>query len=165
MISKAVAKYLRISPRKTRTVIELIKGKGALEAMGILNNTNKKAATLLAKVLNSAIANAKRIPNIELDELYIIDVRADGGPSLKRYQARAMGRADVIKKPTSHVTIALDLKKTKKKVVAAESPKATPKKKAKSKQESKTKATKTIKKSTTAKSAKKSVEKGVKSGS
>lgn len=165
MISKAVAKYLRVSPRKTRTVIELIKGKQALEAIGILNNTNKKAATLLAKVLNSAIANAKRIPNIDLNELYIIDVRADGGPSLKRYQARAMGRADVIKKPTSHVTIALDLKKTKKKATAAEISKATPKKSAKPKQESKAKATKTIKKSTTTKSAKKSVEKGVKSGS
>ena len=165
MISKAVAKYLRVSPRKTRTVIELIKGKQALEAIGILNNTNKKAATLLAKVLNSAIANAKRIPNIDLNELYIIDVRADGGPSLKRYQARAMGRADVIKKPTSHVTIALDLKKTKKKAPAAEISKATPKKSAKPKQESKAKATKTIKKSTTTKSAKTSVEKGVKSGS
>jgi len=164
MISKAVAKYLRVSPRKTRVVIELIKGKQALEAMGILNNTNKKAATLLAKVLNSAIANAKRIPNIELDKLYIIDVRADGGPSLKRYQAAAMGRANVIKKPTSHITIALDLKETKQKVVVSSKSKVAVKKTAKPKQEPKTKATKATKKSTTAKSLKKNVEKGVKSG-
>jgi len=113
MISKAVAKYLRISPRKVRIVIALIRNKHVDEAIGILNLTNKKAAFLLLKVLNSAIANAKRFPNTAQEHLFISDIYADGGPLLKRTRAEAMGRASVIRKTTSHITIVLDLKQPK----------------------------------------------------
>jgi len=110
MISKAIAKYLRISPRKTRSVISLIKGKSVDEAAGILEGLNKRASSLLAKLLNSAIANAKRFPNVQKQDLYISDIYADGGPQIKRTRAEALGRASVIRKPTSHVTIELDAK-------------------------------------------------------
>jgi len=108
MISKATIKYLRISPRKVRLVIALIKGKSAIEALSILKATNKKAAFLLSKVLNSVIANAKRLPNIDEKYLYISKISADGGPSLKRYKAQALGRATMILKRTSHIRIELD---------------------------------------------------------
>jgi len=113
MISKAIAKYLRISPRKVRVAIALIKNKRVDEAIGILNSLNKKAAFLLMKLLNSAIANAKRFPNIQQEDLYISDIHADGGPLLKRTRAEAMGRASVIRKTTSHITIELDVKEPK----------------------------------------------------
>jgi len=113
MISKAIAKYLRISPRKVRTVIALIKDKHVDEAIGILSLTNKKASFLLLKVLNSAIANAKRFPNMQQENLYISDIYANGGPLLKRTMAGAMGRASVIRKTTSHITIELDMKQPK----------------------------------------------------
>jgi len=103
MISKAVAKYAKISPRKVRLVLALIKGKNAEEAVGILKVTNKKVAGMLIKLLNSAIANAKRFPNVNLEELYISDIYADGGPVLKRFRAEALGRASVLRKPTSHI--------------------------------------------------------------
>ncbi|MFH1868237.1 MAG: 50S ribosomal protein L22 [Candidatus Omnitrophota bacterium] len=110
MISKAVARYLRVSPRKVREVICLVKGKNAIEARDILSNTNKRAANLLGKVLNSAIANAKRIPNINEEDLYISDLFADGGPSLKRFKAATMGKATMIKRRTSHITVKLNMR-------------------------------------------------------
>ncbi len=113
MISKAIAKYLRISPRKVRVVIALIRNKRVDEAIGILNALNKKASFLLMKLLNSAIANAKRFPNIQQEDLYISDIYADGGPLLKRTRAEAMGRASVIRKTTSHITIELEAKEPK----------------------------------------------------
>ena len=113
MISKAVVKYLRISPRKVREVIYLVRGKNADQALGILKNTNKKAAVLLTKLLNSAIANTKRLPNIREEDLYISSISADGGPSLKRFKAQALGRATMIKRRTSHITIELDMKEPK----------------------------------------------------
>jgi len=112
MISKAVAKYIRISPRKTRLVIAHIKGKSAVEATGILENMKNRAAGIICKVLKSAIANAKRFPNLTEEELYISDVHADGGPTLKRFRADAMGRASVLRKPTAHITIVLDIVKS-----------------------------------------------------
>lgn len=108
MISKAIAKYLRISPRKTRSVIALIKGKSVTEAVATLASLNKRASSLLTKLLNSAIANAKRFPNVQEQDLYISDIYADSGPQIKRTRAEALGRASVIRKPTSHVTIELD---------------------------------------------------------
>ena len=113
MISKAVAKYLRISPRKARTVIALIKDKHVDEAIGILSMANKKAAFLLLKLLNSAIANAKRFPNMQQENLFISEIYANGGPLLKRTSAGAMGRASIIRKTTSHITIELDMKQPK----------------------------------------------------
>lgn len=101
---KAVTKYLRIAPRKLRLVIDTIRKRPALEAMGILSLLNKKGARMAAKTLKSAIANAK---NLKLDEkrLYVCDIRADGGPVLKRFLSRSMGRADRLLKRTAHLTV------------------------------------------------------------
>ncbi len=101
---KAVTKYLRIAPRKMRLVIDTIRKRPALEAMGILSLLNKKGARMAAKTLKSAIANAK---NLKLDEkrLYVADIRADGGPVLKRFLTRSMGRADRLLKRTTHLTV------------------------------------------------------------
>jgi large subunit ribosomal protein L22 len=113
MISKAVGKYIRISPRKARTVIAIVKGKDVNESLGLLKASNNKASSLIIKLLKSAVANAKRFPNIDEADLYISDIYADGGPVLKRFRAEAMGRASVLRKPTAHISIILDVKKAK----------------------------------------------------
>jgi large subunit ribosomal protein L22 len=106
MEAKSTAKYLRISPKKVRQVVRLIKGKSVIEALGILKYTPKKAALLVEKVLRAAVANAKqKNPNIESEALYIKHAYVDGGPILKRIRPRAMGRANRISKRTSHVTL------------------------------------------------------------
>ncbi|HOW58549.1 MAG TPA: 50S ribosomal protein L22 [Candidatus Omnitrophota bacterium] len=101
---KAITRYLRIAPRKMRLVIDTIRREHALEAVGILSLLNKKGAKMAIKTLKSAIANAK---NLGLDEklLYVSDARADGGPVLKRFLTRSMGRADKILKRTTHLTV------------------------------------------------------------
>ena len=105
---RAVAKYVRVSPRKAQIVIDLIRGKKVDDALAILMYTPKSAAPVVEKLLNSAIANAEN--NLELDRgsLYVAEVYANQGPTLKRYWARSHGRADMIKKRTSHITIVLD---------------------------------------------------------
>lgn len=102
--ARAVARYLRISPRKLRLVVDTVRSKPVRQAGMILAGLNKKGARLTEKVLNSAVANAK---GLELDEgrLYISDIRADGGPVFKRFMPRSMGRADRILKRTSHLSI------------------------------------------------------------
>ena len=105
---KAVTRYVRISPRKVRLVTELVKGKPAEEALTILKFLPKKAARLVGKTLQSAVANAEQNPNIDVDTLYIKRIFVDEGPSMKRWRARAMGRATRILKRTSHITIVLD---------------------------------------------------------
>lgn len=106
METRVVAKYLRIAPRKVRIVLNAIKGKPAFIAMDHLRLLNKKAARLVQKVLKSAIASAKEK---KLDEArtFVKEVRADGGPSYKRIMTRSMGRADRIKKRTTHITVIL----------------------------------------------------------
>jgi large subunit ribosomal protein L22 len=101
---KAIAKHLRIAPRKMRIVIDTIRRQQALEAVGILMLLKKKGAKMAVKTLKSAIANAK---NLGLNEsrLYVSDVRADGGPVFKRFLTRSMGRADKILKRTTHLTV------------------------------------------------------------
>ena len=105
---KAVTRYVRISPRKVRLVTPLVKGKQAEEALTILKFVPKKAARLLSKTLQSAVANAEQNPNIDVDTLYIKRIFVDEGPSMKRWRARAMGRATRILKRTSHITVILD---------------------------------------------------------
>jgi large subunit ribosomal protein L22 len=105
---RAVTRYVRISPRKARLVTELIKGKPVEEALTILRFVPKKAASLVDKTLRSALANAEQNPNIDVDTLYIKRIFVDGGPTLKRWRARAMGRATKIIKRTSHITVILD---------------------------------------------------------
>jgi large subunit ribosomal protein L22 len=105
---RAVTRYVRIAPRKARLVTELIKGKPVEEALTILRFVPKKAARLVDKTLRSAVANAEQNPNIDVDTLYIKRIFVDGGPTMKRWRARAMGRATKIIKRTSHITVILD---------------------------------------------------------
>ena len=105
---KAITRYVRISPRKARLVTELIKGKPVEEALTILRFVPKKAASLVDKTLRSALANAEQNPNIDVDTLYIKRIFVDGGPTMKRWRARAMGRATKILKRSSHITVILD---------------------------------------------------------
>ena len=106
----ATAKYVRVAPRKAKIVVNLIRGKQVDQALAILMYTPKSAAPVVEKLLNSAIANAEN--NLEMDRasLYVAEVYANQGPTLKRYWARSHGRADMIKKHTSHITIVLDQK-------------------------------------------------------
>ncbi len=106
MEARAVVKYLRISPRKVRLVINAIRRKPAAGAVSTLATLNKKAARLVEKGLKSALANAK-VKGLEESRLIVSEVKADGGPVLKRFMARAMGRADEILKRTTHLTIVL----------------------------------------------------------
>jgi large subunit ribosomal protein L22 len=101
-------RMIRISPRKVRIVGEVIKKKNVNVAMGILMYTPQKAALILKKLLDSAIANAKQKKYVDIDNLYVKNVTADGGPVLKRFLPRAMGRASKIRKRTSHITLVLD---------------------------------------------------------
>jgi large subunit ribosomal protein L22 len=107
MVSRAEAKYLRISPFKARMVIRLVKGAGVKKAATVLETMNKKGAYLLRKVLKSAVANAKN-KGYEEETLYISKVTANPGPVLKRFRAATFGRATPIRKRTSHILVELD---------------------------------------------------------
>ena len=102
--AKAVAKYLRIAPRKVRLVVNAIRHKPAQRAFHILMVLKKKAARMTEKLLKSAVANAK-VLGLDENRLYVSDVRADGGPVFKRFMARSMGRADRIIKRTTHLSL------------------------------------------------------------
>lgn len=108
MEARAVARYVRISPQKARLVVDLIRGKKIDEAQRILQYTRKYAAGIVKKVLKSAVANAKQNPNIDESILYVREIFVDQGPSLKRWRARAQGRAASIRKRMSHITVVLD---------------------------------------------------------
>ncbi|MEW6424086.1 MAG: 50S ribosomal protein L22 [Bacillota bacterium] len=105
MVAKAVAKYVRISPRKVRQVVDLVRGKNVDEALAILKFTPKRACGPVAKVIRSAAANAEHNYDMNRDNLYIAAAYVDQGPTWKRYQPRAYGRANIIRKRTSHITI------------------------------------------------------------
>ncbi|MFP3866978.1 MAG: 50S ribosomal protein L22 [Desulfobacteraceae bacterium] len=105
---RAQARYVRISPQKTRLVTRAIKGKGVEEALAVLQFTPKKAARLVRKVVESAVANAGQHSQIDVDTLYIKKIWVDGGPTMRRFRARAMGRATRILKRSSHITVVLD---------------------------------------------------------
>ena len=101
----AKLKYARISPRKVKIVLDLIRGKDAGTAMAILKNTNKSASEYLVKLLGSAVANAVNNFNMDETKLYVSECFVCPGPTLKRVQPRAQGRAFQILKRTSHVTL------------------------------------------------------------
>ncbi len=105
---RAIARYVRISSRKVKTVIDLIRGKQVAEAKAILMATPKVATEPVMKLLNSAIANAENNKDMAADTLFVAEVFADQGPTLKRFRPRAQGRASRIRKRTSHITIILD---------------------------------------------------------
>ncbi|MBP9014984.1 MAG: 50S ribosomal protein L22 [Candidatus Atribacteria bacterium] len=104
---KATAKYLRISPRKARQAVDLIRGKSAPEALATLQFIPKKAARMVYKVLKSAVANAENNYNMDVDQLIVSQAFVDQGPTLKRMRPRAMGRGYLIRKRTSHITVAV----------------------------------------------------------
>ncbi|CAL59240.1 50S ribosomal protein L22 [Mycoplasmopsis agalactiae 14628] len=106
--AKAVVKIQRISPRKARLVADLFRGKDVKVALGILNNTNKKASQLFIKLLNSAIANATNNHGMDASKLFVKEVLVNEGPTLKRYQPRSQGRAYSIFKRTSNLSITLE---------------------------------------------------------
>jgi len=107
VISRAYTKYIRISPRKLRQAIDLIRGERATKALVVLANLNKKARICVEKTLKSAISNAKQNPSINTDELFISKITADKGPMLKRFRAAAMGRATMIRHRTAHLAVEL----------------------------------------------------------
>ncbi|CCO07804.1 50S ribosomal protein L22 [Desulforamulus hydrothermalis] len=111
MEARAVAKFIRVSPRKARMVVDLIRGKKLNEALAILRYTPNKAAAAVTKVVKSAAANAEHNYDMDKDELVITKIYVDQGPSLKRMMPRAMGRADIIKRRTSHITVVVSDKK------------------------------------------------------
>ena len=107
---KAHAKYVRISSRKVKIVIDLIRGKNVDDALAILQFTPKAAAPVVHKLLNSAIANAE-YKEMDRSTLYVAEVYANQGPTLKRYVARSRGSASPMLKRTSHISVVLDQKK------------------------------------------------------
>ncbi len=111
MEAKAVAKTVRIAPRKARLVIDLIRGKEVGEAIAILKYTPKAVSPIVEKVLKSAIANAEHNYEMDVNNLVVSKAFVDEGPTLKRYRPRAQGRASQINKRTSHITIVVSEKK------------------------------------------------------
>ena len=107
----ATAKYVRVSPRKASDVARLIRGKPVAEAKAILMLSPRIAAKLVGKVLASAVANAENNENLDADDLYVVQAYVNGGPTIKRFRPRAMGRASRIRKRTSHITVCVDEKK------------------------------------------------------
>ncbi len=104
---KAIAKGIRIAPRKARLVIDLIRDKSVIEADNILKNLNKEAARLIHKVLVSAVANAENNNELSKENLYVKKAFIDEGQTLKRIKFGSRGHVDPIKRRTSHITIIL----------------------------------------------------------
>jgi large subunit ribosomal protein L22 len=117
MESKAIARHMHISPRKMRLVVDLIRGRNVESAFTILQATRKKASPMVEKLLRSAVANAlysgddvEEGPKVSVDELFVKRAFVDGGPIIKRFRPRSMGRATRIRKRTSHCTIIVGTK-------------------------------------------------------
>lgn len=110
METKAEAKFVRVSPRKIRLVMDQVRGKRVEEALGLLSFAPQKGARILKKLLDSAVANAEQNSGIDVDTLYVKKVYANEGPTLKRFRPRALGRATRIRKRTSHLTVILENK-------------------------------------------------------
>jgi large subunit ribosomal protein L22 len=111
MISKATARYQRISPRKARIIVDLVRGRDAAEALQLLDYTPKAGAPFVKKLIASALANARqKKPQVDLDALFISVASVDKGPDqhMRRWRPRAMGRATQIVKRLSHIHIELD---------------------------------------------------------
>jgi len=103
--AKAILRFVRVAPRKARMVVDLIRGQQVAEAFNILKFTPRSASRVVEKVLKSAVANAENLEIGDPDDLWVSRVYVDGGPILKRFNARSMGRANPIKKRTSHITV------------------------------------------------------------
>ena len=110
MEAKAIAKGVRIQPRKARLVIDLVRGKSVVEADKILNNLNKEAARIIRKVLTSAVANAENNLSLDKSKLYVKEAYVNEGQTLKRIKFGSRGHVDPIKKRTSHITVVVSEK-------------------------------------------------------
>ncbi|MDI6713159.1 MAG: 50S ribosomal protein L22 [Anaerosomatales bacterium] len=105
MEAKAVARYVRVSPRKARLVVDLVRGKSVPEAEAILKFSDRAAAEVVGKVVHSAAANAVQQHKVRPETLYVAEAYVDEGPTLKRIRPRARGMAYRINKRTSHITV------------------------------------------------------------
>lgn len=110
MIAKASASFVRIAPRKVRYVIDLIRKKSVPQARILLAGSPRRAGGIMQKLLDQAVDAAEKNSQLSADQLFVSKVLADGGPSMKRFRAATMGRANRIKKRTSHIQIELDLR-------------------------------------------------------
>ncbi len=108
METRAIARFVRISPQKIRLVIDQVRGNKVEEALNKLTFAPQKGARILEKVIKSAVANAQENSGMDVDSLVIVRAYADEGPSLKRWRPRALGRATRIIKRTSHITVVVD---------------------------------------------------------
>ena len=107
MEARAIAKYLRISPRKVRLNADLIRGKRVEDAINLLSHTPKAGAKVVSRVVQSALANARQDKSIDVDTLFVKTIFVNQGPTLKRFRPKPMGRAGRIRKRTCHVTVVL----------------------------------------------------------
>jgi len=110
MEARAKLRYVRLSPQKTRLVVDMVRGKRIQEALNILKFSPQKAAAVVSKLVSSAVANAEQHGVSDVDRLVVKAITVDQGPVLKRFIPRAQGRATKIRKPTSHITVVLDEK-------------------------------------------------------
>ena len=110
MEASAKLKSVRLSPQKTRLVVDMVRGKAVQEALNILKFSPQRPADVVAKFVRSAVANAEQKGIEDVDRLFVKAVFVDQGPVLKRFMPRAQGRATKIRKPTSHITVVLDEK-------------------------------------------------------
>ena len=109
MLARAVAKYVRMSPRKVRYLLGAVRSQSVAEALNALAATNRRACKPLVKTIGSAFANARQTdPTLNESDVVISRVLVDGGPVWKRFRAAAFGRAASIRKPTAHITVELD---------------------------------------------------------
>ena len=111
MEASAKLSFARLSPRKTRLVVDMVRGKGIQDALNILRFSPQPSAKLISKLLSSAVANAEQKGASDVDRLFVKTISVDGGPVLKRFVPRAQGRASKIRKPTSHISVVLADKK------------------------------------------------------
>jgi large subunit ribosomal protein L22 len=110
---RAVEKYIRISPKKARLVADVVRGEKAVNALAMLRFMPKKAAKIIYKALDSAVANATNNAGLNRDDLVISKITIDKGPSLKRFRPRSRGMASALLKRTSHVTVVVSAEKAK----------------------------------------------------
>lgn len=110
MEAKAKLRYARLSPQKTRLVVDMVRGKRIQDALNDLKFSPQKGAKVVSSLLNSAVANAEQKGVADVDRLFVKAITVDMGPALKRFIPRAQGRATKIRKPTSHITVVLDEK-------------------------------------------------------
>ena len=143
MVARAIVRYLRVSPRKTRKVIDLIRGLPVVKAEAVLETVEKRPTLYVKRLLRSAIDSADKKHSLSPADLYISLIKADQGPTLKRYRAASMGRATMVRHRTTHIVLELERIKRpeKKKEAAADKKQAARKKRVQVKKEGKKKKT------------------------